>query len=685
MSAQRLVCCNSLIFITWPTPAARQQTHPGLGFWTAHLYVNAINSYTGPDCSQTKSHCQAAKHELMRQGLPYFTSKTKHVLDWQQLLDLAAEIKAARLQPGTVSFNAIAAGYGRFSQWHRSLEVLTFLKVESLEVDGASLGAVIGALQKQQMPDAHWPLASLLLCSARNHAASTLAALSSTLAAIARASKWAKAQLAFQSAVEKGCIVNIVNSNSLLSSFSQGLQWDLALSNLWSPGLTGRADVVSVNTVMNACTPPKFPDPGHRWQLICALFAGLAIQRLVSNIMSFGTLIAGFAGQHTKRAPEWMYALRAYRMVKQLTVEPNGIMAGALAGACSAKHAWEHTLATAKGHERKVMQLLPAMNWEGAHRLCCLQASRTWTLSLSKMATCRSTTVRGDIVTLCALAKPLQEVQRWREITDLLHRFWSLEVSVIAFGLLASSCSRSHCWTQAVQAMETGSWAAAPPDLELHHMAANGCAKSSYWASSLDLLRTMNVAQLRLDISSAQSIMPGMATQHFWQRALQTCCKLRPIASAQERHFELAIWSSIGKWEHAQRLVRLQGPQATTNAYTLGLASLASTRKVEESLELLHAMKLHSLRPDVLALHILNQARIDGLVPSELWHAGIERVDKWRYSLQLLDYAENSVIEPDTTALAAIVDQTTKRSQRAATSLFCRLEIESVKLLQMDL
>ena len=27
--------------------------------------------------------------------------------------------------------------------------------------------------------------------------------------------------------------------------------------------------------------------------------------------------------------------------------------------------------------------------------------------------------------------------------------------------------------------METVSWAAAPPDLELHHMAANGCAKSS--------------------------------------------------------------------------------------------------------------------------------------------------------------------------------------------------------------
>ena len=42
-------------------------------------------------------------------------------------------------------------------------------------------------------------------------------------------------------------------------------------------------------------------------------------------------MIAGFAGQHTKRAPEWMYALRAYRMVK-LTVEPNSIMAGALAG-----------------------------------------------------------------------------------------------------------------------------------------------------------------------------------------------------------------------------------------------------------------------------------------------------------------------------------------------------------------
>ncbi|CAL1162445.1 unnamed protein product [Cladocopium goreaui] len=539
----------------------------------------------------------------MKQGLPYFTSKTKHVLDWQQLLDLAAEIKAARLQPGTVSFNAIAAGYGRFSQWHRSLEVLTFLKVEGLEVDGASFGAVIGASQKGQMPGAHWPLASLLLCSGRKHAASSLAALSSTLAAIARASRWAKAQMAFQSAVEKGCIVNIVNSNCLLSSFSQGLQWELALNNLWSLrslrsiGPTG-ADVVSFNTAMDACTSnPKIPDSGHRWQLICALFAGLATQRLVSNIMSFGTLIAGFAGQHTKRAPEWMYALRAYRMVKQLTVEPNSIMAGALAGACSAKHAWERSLATANGHERKVMLLLPAMNWEGAHRLCCLQASRTWTLSLSKMTTCRSSTVRGDMVTLCALAKPLQEVQRWREITDLLHRFWSLEVSVIAFGLLASSCSRSHCWTQAVQAMETGSWAAAPPDLELHHMAANGCAKSSHWAFSLDLLRALNIAQLRLDISSAQSILPGMATQHFWQRALQI--RSRPIGSAQERHFELAIWSSIGKWEHAQRLIRLQGPQATTNAYSMGLASLASAQKVKESLELLNAMKLQSLRPDV--------------------------------------------------------------------------------------
>ena len=43
----------------------------------------------------------------------------------------------------------------------------------------------------------------------RNHAASTLPALSSTLAAIARASRWAKAQIVFQSAVEKGCIVNI--------------------------------------------------------------------------------------------------------------------------------------------------------------------------------------------------------------------------------------------------------------------------------------------------------------------------------------------------------------------------------------------------------------------------------------------------------------------------------------------
>ena len=37
------------------------------------------------------------------------------------------------------------------------------------------------------------------------------------------------------------------------------------------------AQVVSFNTAMDACTSnPKIPDSGHRWQLICALFAGLA-------------------------------------------------------------------------------------------------------------------------------------------------------------------------------------------------------------------------------------------------------------------------------------------------------------------------------------------------------------------------------------------------------------------------
>ena len=38
-------------------------------------------------------------------------------------------VVGGRLQPGTVSFNAIAAGYGRFSQWHRSLEAAGQLEI----------------------------------------------------------------------------------------------------------------------------------------------------------------------------------------------------------------------------------------------------------------------------------------------------------------------------------------------------------------------------------------------------------------------------------------------------------------------------------------------------------------------------------------------------------------------------
>ena len=45
--------------------------------------------------------------------------------------------------------------------------------------------------------------------SGRTFASHTLAALSSTLAAIARASKWLRAQVAFQCAVEQGSILNI--------------------------------------------------------------------------------------------------------------------------------------------------------------------------------------------------------------------------------------------------------------------------------------------------------------------------------------------------------------------------------------------------------------------------------------------------------------------------------------------
>ena len=30
------------------------------------------------------------------QGLPFFTAKTKHILDWRELLDLVFEIESAR-------------------------------------------------------------------------------------------------------------------------------------------------------------------------------------------------------------------------------------------------------------------------------------------------------------------------------------------------------------------------------------------------------------------------------------------------------------------------------------------------------------------------------------------------------------------------------------------------------------
>ena len=52
-------------------------------------------------------------------------------MDWGMFLVTASGlwVVGGRLQPGTVSFNAIAAGYGRFSQWHRSLEAAGQLEI----------------------------------------------------------------------------------------------------------------------------------------------------------------------------------------------------------------------------------------------------------------------------------------------------------------------------------------------------------------------------------------------------------------------------------------------------------------------------------------------------------------------------------------------------------------------------
>lgn len=90
-----------------------------------------------------------------------------------------------------------------------------------------------------------------------------------------------------------------------------------------------------------------------------------------------------------------------------------------------------------------------------------------WKSYTSVELSCDTKEERGNLWELIIGIKMYQQLQQGNWSRPLGHgspdwtghRMWThCKVSVIAFGLLASSCSRSHCWTQAVQVDGEAVW-----------------------------------------------------------------------------------------------------------------------------------------------------------------------------------------------------------------------------------
>eukprot|EP00439_Symbiodinium_sp_Y106_P055901 s723_g7.t2 len=629
-------------------------------------------------------------------GLAWFTSRVGHLVQWQDVLEVLQDIRRARLQASTVSFNAVACGLSRAKQWQLAQEVLFALRAHGLQPRAASLGAALGSCQAA---GGLWRQAIRLLHAARR--AWCLQKLSAAICSAVAAhgpSSWQAAEALIGQLVQSGRILNIAHFNAQLDTLSGGL-WATALDKVDKS--ISKPDAVTFNTMIHATTADV-------WQLSFSFLQNMRCARLACTVKSYGALAAGL-----ESTCSWVLAVLLLRGMHRNTVEMNAIVKGSAAGALAEDGAWHHASAlcadAAQLHRRMVTAA--GHSWEGSLQWLDLlerrrvrqdfsmwaatttSASR-WNMSLSISLVCGRRGMSSNIVAIGTLARPLQDAQRWQEAGHLLQtsKQHHLQANLVTFGMLTSACSSSQCWPASMQVLDAACSAAVLPDTDIHNVAARGAAKQGHWEISCELIRAVRLRRLQADWQTPVSACSGVAMQHRWRHCLQMVAEITPkhLASAAGV-FALGLCAEAARWQLVLAWLRAS-TQPPQEAYAAALAALASTGKVLEAHGLLASLRAQMLRmesshltnalgvarqgqPWVSSLQLLKLGQLAGLhLHQAVWHAGVDACGSWRHALLLLASAQSCHVEPDVTSVAAATNRASLRSVQATLRLLHELQ-----------
>ncbi|CAE7892690.1 Pentatricopeptide repeat-containing protein [Symbiodinium microadriaticum] len=631
---------------------------------------------------------------VYEKGLAWFTSRAGHLVQWQDVLAVLQDIRCARLQASTVSFNAVACGLSRAKQWQSAQEVLSALRALGLQPRTASLGAAVGSCQAA---GGLWRQATRLLHTARKAwCLQTLSAAICSAVAAHGPSSWQAAEALIGQLVQSGGILNIAHLNCQLDTLSGGL-WANALDKVGK--IASKPDVITFNTMIHATTADV-------WQLSLSFLQNMRWARLSCTVKSYGALAAGLESC-------WVLAVLLLRTMRRSTVEMNAIVKGSVAGALAEYGAWHHASAlcgdAVQLHRRMVTAAVHS--WQGSLQwLDLLECRRvrqdfsmwaatttsasSWNKSLSISLVCAQRGMSSNIVAIGTLARPLQDAQHWQEAGHLLQtsKRHHLEANLVTFGMLTSACSSSQCWPASIEVLEAACSAAVLPDTDIHNVAARGAAKQGNWEISGELIRAVRRRRLQADGQTPASACSGVAMQHRWRHCLQLVAEIAPTDLASVAGaFALVLCAEAAKWQLVLAWLRASS-QPSQEAYAAALAALASTGKVLEAHGLLASLRAQMLRlesshltnalavarqgqPWVTSLQLLRLGQLAGLrLHQAVWHAGVDACGSWRHALLLLASAQSCHVKPDVTSLAAATNRASLRSVHATLRLLHEIQ-----------
>ncbi|CAJ1356107.1 unnamed protein product [Effrenium voratum] len=517
--------------------------------------------------------------------------------------------------------------------------------------------------------------------------------------------EWQPGLAALAAAREQLLRSNVISFNAALSS----CRWQKAQQVFGRLSQALRADVISQNSLMNAC------GKAAQWPLTLGVLEVIKATQMRPTAITYNTAMA---------ALKWREAL---------VLLPDGDQGGCnalLGGICDAASAWREALALArtgapsaatwtctvsacakaarwrfaqsllqassgsvyagaalvKRPWRRALDLLKAMCARALQRsvvtcsscITCLAEPETarWQVSLGLLDDLQVHEVEPNVITCNAAMSVCEKAEQWQLVLWLLRGFRG---SPVSFNTAISACARCGRWQQALALLHTSQRLfPAVPDLSGLNAAITACEKAAQWPVALQLLEEAR----RLDVVSVSACVSCLEKALQWQRALRLFFLMadwRLRANVITCNAAISACEKCEQWQFA--LLLLQAAEMDMNLDVISFN--ASISACENASQWPHALALLSrlLRRRVAATVVTFNVTISACQGASKWQEALalfgqaqglqpnvitfnaalralEAAARWPSALYLLEIMDARRLVPDALSFQAAVAAT---------------------------